>query len=138
MSGTQQPKHVRMLRIVSLGIAMLLAASMASSATLAEIDVAAAAVQIQEKQTKVLDVREPAEFSTGVIQGAMLIPLGQVEKRVAELDAYKDQPLIVVCATGGRSAQAIKTLSKYGFTQLQNLKGGMTAWRRAQMPVVAP
>ena len=103
-----------------------------------EIDVLSAASQIQEKKIKVLDVREPAEFATGIIQDAILLPLGQVEKRVAELDAFKDQPMYVVCGSGGRSAQAIKLLSKYGFTQLQNIKGGMSAWRKAKLPVVAP
>ena len=105
---------------------------------LAEIDVMAAAQQIQEKQIKVLDVREPSEFTTGVISGALLMPLGQVEKRLAELDGFKNQPMYVVCGSGGRSAQAIKILVKNGFTQLTNIKGGMTAWRKANLPVVAP
>lgn len=116
-----------------------LTTTLAVAQSLPDIDVTTAAQQIQEKQINVLDVREPSEFATGVIPGAILIPLGQVEKRVAELDAFKDQPLYVVCGTGGRSAQAIKVLaSKYGFTQLQNVKGGMNAWRKAKLPLVAP
>lgn len=113
--------------------------SMLAAQSLPEIDVSTAATQLQEKQIKVLDVREPSEFATGIIPGAILIPLGQVEKRVAELDAFKDQPMYVVCGSGGRSAQAIKVLaSKYGFKQLQNIKGGMNAWRKAKLPIVAP
>ncbi len=126
------------LRIALIGVATLLSVSIASAEALPEIDVAAAAAQIQDKQIKVLDVREPAEFATGVIQGAVLIPLGQVEKRIGELDGLKDQPMLVVCGSGGRSAQAIKVLSKYGFTKLTNIKGGMNAWRKAKLPVVAP
>ncbi len=107
--------------------------------SLPEIDVTTAAAQIRDKQIKVLDVREPSEFATGVIPGAILIPLAQVEKRVAELDGFKDQPMYVICGSGGRSAQAIKVLaSKYGFTQLHNVKGGMSAWRKAKLPIVAP
>ncbi len=126
------------LRIALIGVATLFSVSIASAEALPEIDVAAAAAQIQAKQIKVLDVREPAEFATGVIQGAVLIPLGQVEKRVTELDAFKDQPMYVVCGSGGRSAQAIKVLGKYGFTKLTNIKGGMSAWRKANLPVVTP
>ena len=126
------------LRIALIGVAALLSVSIASAEALPEIDVAAAAAQIQDKQIKVLDVREPAEFATGVIQGAVLIPLGQVEKRIGELDGLKDRPMLVVCGSGGRSAQAIKVLNKYGFTKLTNIKGGMNAWRKAKLPVVAP
>ena len=126
------------LRIALIGVATLLSVSIASAEALPEIDVAAAAAQIQDKQIKVLDVREPAEFATGVIQGAVLIPLGQVERRIGELDGLKDRPMLVVCGSGGRSAQAIKVLSKYGFTKLTNIKGGMNAWRKANLPVVAP
>ncbi len=116
----------------------MLVGSFASAQALPEIDVVAAAAQIQEKQIKVLDVREPSEFATGVISGAVLIPLGQVEKRLAELDGFKNQPMYVVCGSGGRSAQAIKVLSKNGFTQLTNIKGGMNAWRKANLPTVEP
>ena len=126
------------LRIALIGVTTLLSVSIASAEALPEIDVAAAAAQIQDKQIKVLDVREPAEFATGVIQGAVLIPLGQVERRIGELDGLKDRPMLVVCGSGGRSAQAIKVLSKYGFTKLTNIKGGMNAWRKAKLPVVAP
>lgn len=115
---------------------VLLAGGIARAQTMVEIDAAKAAAQIQDAQIKVLDVREPSEFAAGHIKDAILIPLGDVEKRAAELAGFKDQPMIVVCGSGGRSAAAIKTLSgKYGFTQLQNLKGGMGAWRKAGLPV---
>jgi rhodanese-related sulfurtransferase len=121
-----------------IGILTMIVGTLASAQALPEIDVVAAAAQIQEKQIKVLDVREPSEFATGVIAGAVLIPLGQVEKRLAELDGFKNQPMYVVCGSGGRSAQAIKLLAKNGFAQLTNIKGGMNAWRKANLPVVAP
>jgi rhodanese-related sulfurtransferase len=138
MNIAQALMFSRWLLATIIATAMLLTGSNAFAGAPAEIDVTTAAAQVQEKQIRVLDVREPAEFATGVIQGAMLMPLGQVERRVAELDGFKDQPLYVVCGSGGRSARAIKVLSKYGFTQLTNIKGGMDAWRKANFPVVAP
>jgi rhodanese-related sulfurtransferase len=138
MNTTQQRMSIRLRRSAMVAIVALLVGWVARAETLSEIDVAAAAARIQAQQIKVLDVREPSEFATGVIQGAVLMPLGQVERRVAELAAFKDQPMLVVCGSGGRSAHAIKLLSKYGFTQMQNIKGGMDAWRKAKLPVVKP
>ena len=138
MSSMRKHKHFPLVHGLFIAIVTFLASSIVTAGGLPEIDVLNAAAQIQEKQIKVLDVREPSEFATGVIQGAVLIPLGQVEKRLAELDAFKNQPIYVVCGSGGRSAQAIKFLGKKGFTQLTNIKGGMNAWRKANLPVVAP
>ena len=131
-------KNLMLMRIFFVAFCALLIGTTACAEALPEIDVTNAAAQIQERQIKVLDVREPSEFATGVISGAILVPLGQVEKRLAELEGFKNQPMYVVCGSGGRSAQAIKILSKNGFTQLTNIKGGMNAWRKANLPVVAP
>ena len=131
-------KYLLVMRTFVVGFFALFIGATAFAEARPEIDVTSAVIQIQEKQIKVLDVREPSEFATGVIQGAMLMPLGQVEKRLAELDGFKNQPIYVVCGSGGRSAQAIKFLSKNGFSQLTNIKGGMNAWRKANLPVVAP
>lgn len=107
----------------------------ATAQGMSEIDVGGAASAIEAKSAFVLDVREPSEFRDGHIHDAVLIPLGQLEKRVDELAAQKDRPMIVLCGSGVRSAEAIRILSKHGFSQLQNLKGGMNAWRRAKLPI---
>jgi rhodanese-related sulfurtransferase len=112
--------------------------SQALAQGVAEIEPARAASMVEAKQVFVLDVREPSEYNAGHIQDAVLMPLGQVEARLNELAAYKDQQMLVVCATGGRSARAVSILSKNGFTQAQNLKGGMSAWRKANLPLAAP
>jgi len=82
----------------------------------------AAAVQI-------LDVREPEEFvgPLGRIPGAVLIPLGELARRVAELS--RERPIVAVCRAGGRSAQATAILHLAGFTLVANLAGGMLRWR---------
>lgn len=121
----------------ALALVVLIGFSLAGHAQgVTEIDVTSAAGQIDAKQVFVLDVREPAEFRDGHIVDAVLIPLGELDKRAAELTAQKDTPVIVVCGSGVRSAQAIRILSKHGFTQLQNLKGGMNAWRKANLPIL--
>ena len=76
-----------------------------------------------------LDVREPAEFEgpLGHIPGALLIPLGTLVERIAEVP--RDRPVVAVCRAGGRSAQATVLLRKAGFERVANLPGGMLRWR---------
>ena len=78
---------------------------------------------------QILDVREPEEFNgpLGRIPGALLIPLGELLKRIGELD--KSRPIVATCRAGGRSAQAMAILTKAGFDQIANLSGGMLRWR---------
>jgi rhodanese-related sulfurtransferase len=116
-------------------MATVLAAGVAHADGVAEIDVAGAAQLIQDKKVFVLDVREPSEYTAGHIAGSVLIPLGQVNARVEELAKVKDQPMLVVCGSGVRSARAIQMLTKQGFSHMRNIKGGMDAWRKAGLPI---
>lgn len=83
----------------------------------------------------VIDVREPNEWSSGHIPNSRHIALGQLEKRIHELDKFKARPLIVNCQTGNRSSSACGTLKKHGFEKVFNLSGGIGAWREAGLPV---
>ncbi|HXP05868.1 MAG TPA: rhodanese-like domain-containing protein [Stellaceae bacterium] len=84
---------------------------------------------------QILDVREEDEFSgpLGHIEGAVLIPLGELAARAEEL--AKDQPIVAVCRAGSRSAQATVILQQAGFTDVANLNGGMLRWRAEGYPV---
>jgi len=75
----------------------------------------------------VLDVRTPAEFASGHIPNAHLIPVDELEDRLGELPP-KDTPMLVHCAAGGRSTTACQTLGQHGYTRLLNLVGGMHTW----------
>lgn len=84
---------------------------------------------------RIIDVRQPDEFvgPLGHIQGARLIPLGELADRAGELS--KDTPLVMVCRAGGRSAQATVILRRAGFDKVANLAGGMLRWRTQRYPV---
>jgi glyoxylase-like metal-dependent hydrolase (beta-lactamase superfamily II)/rhodanese-related sulfurtransferase len=84
---------------------------------------------------QILDVREPDEFTgpLGHIDGAVLIPLGQLAARVDEL--ARDRPIVAVCRAGSRSAQATAILQQAGFSEIANLNGGMLRWRAEGYPV---
>ena len=75
---------------------------------------------------ELIDVREPFEFEIARIDGAKLIPLGEIPERATELD--HEQTLIVHCHSGRRSAQAVRLLKQHGFTNVYNLEGGINAW----------
>ena len=96
----------------------------------------AAAVQLMNKEdVVVLDVREPAETVGGKIAKAIQIPVGAVEKRVDELEKFKDKTLLVYCKSGARAGAACKELSKHGFDKVYSLNGGLLAWQDAHLPV---
>lgn len=74
----------------------------------------------------ILDVRQPAEFHEGHIEGSVLIPLDQLPERYKELS--KDVDIVVACRSGGRSARAIQFLEAQGYSRLWNLVGGNMQW----------
>jgi len=82
---------------------------------------------------RVIDVRTPAEVARGTITGAMNIELSTLPARLSELDS--DAPLVVVCQSGARSAQACAYLAERGFRRASNLGGGITGWMQAGLPL---
>ena len=91
----------------------------------------AAALVEREANAFVLDVRTPQETAAGVIEGAILIPMDEIEERKRELPT-DGRAMLVYCAAGGRSAAVCDHLSKEGFDNLHNLTGGFGAWPGAK------
>jgi len=91
------------------------------------------AQKLQAQNTLFVDVREPEEFAQMRIAGAKLIPLSEFAGRYQEIP--KDQPVVLYCRSGNRSAQAAAWLSAKGYTHLLNLDGGIMAWYRAGQPL---
>ncbi len=81
-----------------------------------------------------LDVREPSEWEAGHVDGAVLIPLGQLSARASEVPT--DKIVLVICRSGNRSADGRDILKDAGLTQVTSVSGGMNAWIQAGLPVV--
>ena len=81
-----------------------------------------------------IDVREPYELDLAQIEGAKLIPLGEVEERLGEIERGRD--IVVFCHAGVRSARAVQLLQRAGFTDIYNLEGGIDAWSQQIDPAV--
>ena len=81
-----------------------------------------------------IDVREPHEYQICRIPGSKLMPLGDVLKRMHELNSAEE--IVVHCRSGVRSARAVEWLMKAGFRRVHNLKGGVLAWAEQVDPSV--
>ena len=100
-----------------------------------EVETLEATQLINHRDAMILDVREDKEFSTGHLPNAKHIPLGQLVARLKDVEKFKNKPIVVNCRSGARSATACGILRKNGFEEVYNLKGGITAWLQASMPV---
>ncbi len=80
---------------------------------------------IQNIQPVVLDVRTDAEFKSGHLENAVLIPVQQLQSRLKELSAYKNQDILIYCATGNRSTVASKIMIDSGFKRIYNMRHGI-------------
>lgn len=101
-----------------------------------EINTVVAVQMINYKDAMVLDVREESEYRKGHIAGSKHIPADRVEERVAELEKFKSNPVVVVDREGISSGKPGAVLRKNGFAHVHNLFGGFEAWQRANLPVV--
>jgi len=101
---------------------------------------AISAIELKQKLDRgddftLIDVREPHEYQIAKIPGAKLIPLGELPKRLNELDPNVE--IVAHCKSGGRSQKAVDLLKQNGFKNVHNMTGGITAWSDKVDPSVA-
>lgn len=94
------------------------------------------ALAMTQQGALLLDVRQPEEFAAIRAPDAKLIPLGELPSRMPEIAAYKDQPIVVICRSGRRSAQAVELLREAGYGNVSNVAGGMNGWESDGLEVV--
>ena len=101
------------------------------------------AFQRDKDQLLIVDCREESEYADGHIPGALLVPRGTLEgaadlhypKRDPVLCEARKRPIVIYCATGGRSAMAALTLNEMGFEEVYNLAGGFANWEADDLPI---
>lgn len=98
--------------------------------TIQELELGDAVTAWRNKSALFVDVRSAQEFKDGHIPGARLLPLPLLENNFADLP--KDRPLILVCRSARRSAQANLLLQQLGFSNTASMKGGIELWPEAQ------
>ena len=106
-------------------------------AEISEID-AAEAQSLTGDGTLFVDVRERDEWEEGHLPGAVHVPRGFLEQRIEQLAPDREAPIVLYCAGGSRSAFAAKSLQELGYTNVVNLAGGYTDWKRNGFETVLP
>ena len=89
---------------------------------------------IEQVEPFVLDVRSADEFAAGHIEGALNIPLAELDGRIAELPQDLNAPFLVYCAVGIRGNFGLTYLKFLGYTNVRNVRGGFGAWTDAGLP----
>lgn len=125
-----------MLISVALASGFMLFLPVIQGASSSGVTVIQAVQKINREKALVVDVCSAQEFAAGHVPGAKHVPLDQLKDQLPQLARDKNQPLILVCASGMRSRSAVAVAKKLGYTQPLSLTGGLKAWREASQPVV--
>ena len=102
---------------------------MAEKLNMTECDVIELKDYVETGARNLIDVREYPEFAGGRVNGARLIPLGDIDKRYTEID--RDRTAYLICRSGKRGSEAQKKLVSLGFSDVRNVRGGFDAWKAA-------
>jgi rhodanese-related sulfurtransferase len=94
------------------------------------------AVRLINSDAVVVDLRSVDAYAKGHIVSARSIPLDELDGRLSNLEDVKSKPIVAVCDNGITSTKAVNTLRTAGFESVYGLKGGMSGWSQAGLPVV--
>ena len=94
------------------------------------------AVKLINNDAVVIDIRSADAYGRGHIVGARNIPSDEIENKLASLEQFKNKPIVAVCDAGISSTRVVNSLRQKGFESVYGLKGGMSGWSQAGLPVV--
>lgn len=94
-------------------------------------------IRLMNQGAVVLDIRPAQQFAAGHIGGARLMPTADLGRAGDTLKKHKNKPVIVYCDAGSLASSAVRQLAAQGFTKAVSLRGGLSAWRAENLPVVA-
>lgn len=95
------------------------------------------AVKLINNDAIVVDLRSTEAYGKGHIVNARSVPFDELDGHIEKLGKFKNKPVVAVCDAGITSNKAANRLRDSGFESVYNLKGGMTAWSQAGLPVVS-
>jgi len=95
-----------------------------------------ARAKVEAGSVLLIDVREPQEHATGVIKGAQLLPMRQLDTRMSEIPNDTKRPVLLICNTQNRSSATLRFLRNKGYVNVHYVQGGMSEWNRRGWPVV--
>jgi len=92
--------------------------------------------KVNQEEAVVVDIRESAEYKQGHIVDALNIPYNKFADNMAELEQYRDRPIVLVCKMGQHSSAIGKILAEKGFAKVSRLNGGLMEWQNLQLPLI--
>lgn len=95
------------------------------------------AVKLINADAVVVDLRSAEAFSHGHIVGAKNIPYDELDEGMTKLERFKSSPIVAVCDAGMTSGKVVASMRKAGLDNVYGLKGGITAWTQASLPLVS-
>lgn len=124
-----------MLIAIALGSGAMLLVPVLQGASSTGISAAQAVQLMNREKAVVVDVCSGEEYAAGHVAGARHVPLNELTNRLGDVIKNKSLPLILVCASGMRSRQALAMAKKMGYENVHSLQGGLKSWREAHLPV---
>ncbi|NJD89274.1 MAG: rhodanese-like domain-containing protein [Betaproteobacteria bacterium] len=127
------------LRTTLLGVALAATTAGASPAVPDFVNLDEARALHESGQVILIDIREPREHATGVAAGARLLPMSQLNQRLAEIPTDPQKPVLLICNSQNRSPAVLRALRNTGgYTHVRYVHGGMSEWARRGWPMVKP
>ena len=120
-----------------LGVALLLAHAAGIAATTA-VSLPDARKEFEAGKAVLIDIREPFEHATGVVKGAVLLPLSQLRSGAATFPGASNKPVILICNSQNRSKALAQALEENGMRNIRYVEGGMSGWNQLGWPTIKP
>ncbi len=127
--------HLFLFSLLAAILSLLLWNMFSGSIGASQIVPAEATRLINHDNAEVLDLRSAEDFANGHIINAVNFPAANLEEQAKALEKYKDKPVILSCSQGQDSTRAARVLKAKGFEKIYCLKGGLGAWRNANLPL---
>lgn len=126
--------------VISLGLSTSLVACSASDAANdpLRVGIEEGRQLFESHHATLFDIREPDEHATGVADGARLLPMSQLQKRVNEIPNDLAHPVLIICNTQNRSSKVAAALKEAGWNNVRYVQGGMSTWANNGWPMVKP
>ena len=116
----------------------LLLAHASSSAAPVAVSLHDARKEFDAGEAILIDIREPVEHATGIVKGAVLLPMSQLQSGTATFPAGSNRPVILICNSQNRSKVLAQALEEKGVRNIRYVEGGMSGWNRSGWPTVKP
>ena len=126
-----------MLSAAWVGLVIMLVLSLSNTSSKVVGNQQVTAMMNREKAV-VIDIRSKADFTKGHILGSINIPAAQIKDSGAELEKYKQNPIILVDANGMHSAATAQQMEKLGLDQISRIQGGIVNWTNDNLPLSKP